>query len=87
MAANIQDHDDFAVHGLDSEQTVSIISSLKRNLRKIAPKPIDWITPRIIFRHSTVDSLCELVSKLINDTVVPDEFIDLYRSRTIEEAV
>ncbi|KAH8158252.1 hypothetical protein CIB48_g9997 [Xylaria polymorpha] len=60
MAANIQDHDDFAVHGLDSEQTVSIISSLKRNLRKIAPKPIDWITPRIIFRHSTVDSLCEL---------------------------
>ncbi|KAI0532164.1 hypothetical protein GGR58DRAFT_491137 [Xylaria digitata] len=86
-AANIQDHDDFAAHGLDSEQTVSIVSSLKRNLREIAPKPIDWITPRTIFRHSTVDSLCELVSKLINDGVVPDEFIDLYRSRTIEEAV
>ncbi|KAI0416363.1 hypothetical protein F5X98DRAFT_388112 [Xylaria grammica] len=86
-AANMQDHDDFAAHGLDSEQTVLIVSSLKRSLREITPKSIDWITPRIIFRHSTVESLGELVSKLINDGVVPDEFIDLYRSRAIEEAV
>ncbi|KAI1747021.1 hypothetical protein F4782DRAFT_522771 [Xylaria castorea] len=86
-AANIQDHDDFAAHGLDSEQTVSIVSSLKRNLRKIAPKQIDWITPRTIFRYSTVHSLCELINKFLNDGVIPDEFIDLYRSKTIEEAV
>ncbi|RWA08436.1 hypothetical protein EKO27_g6678 [Xylaria grammica] len=86
-AANMQDHDDFAAHGLDSEQTVLIVSSLKRNLREISPKSIDWITPRTIFRHSTVESLGELVSKLINDGVVPDEFIDLSRSRAIEEAV
>ncbi|KAI0813826.1 hypothetical protein GGR55DRAFT_702803 [Xylaria sp. FL0064] len=87
QASNIRDQDDFAMNGLDSEQTVMIVSSLKDSLREVTSKPIDWITPRTIFRYSTIDSLCELLNQFLNDGVIPDEFINLYRSRAIEEAV
>ncbi|KAI0435840.1 hypothetical protein F4803DRAFT_573631 [Xylaria telfairii] len=79
--------EDFTAYGLDSEQTVAIASSLKRNLRDVTSMPVDWISPTTIFRYSTINELCNLISTFLNDGVAPDEFLDHYRTRTIEEAV
>lgn len=87
IAATIDGDGDFVAHGLDSEQTVEIVSALKSHLRARTDKSVDWISPRTLFRSSTVNSLSRVVQDFLNKHVVPEEDSRLSRSRLVEEAV
>ncbi|KAI0544625.1 hypothetical protein F4679DRAFT_564277 [Xylaria curta] len=85
--AKIDGDEDFVTHGLDSEQTVEIVSNLKRHLRSRTDEPVDWISPRTLFRNSTVNSLSRILQNFLNSGSVPEEDLNLSRSRLGEEIV
>ncbi|KAI0202879.1 hypothetical protein F4808DRAFT_458586 [Astrocystis sublimbata] len=85
--ATMKDDEDFVMHGLDSEQTVEIVSTLKRNLRGQTERSVDWISPRTVFRNSTIGGLSKVVQSFLNDGVIPEEDLKLSRARAVDEAV
>ncbi|KAI1824128.1 hypothetical protein F4861DRAFT_277511 [Xylaria intraflava] len=87
IADSIPGDEDFIMHGLDSEQTVEIVSNLKRNLRSRTERSIDWIAPRTIFRNSTIDGLSRLLQAFLNNGSIPQEDLNLSRTRAVDEAV
>ncbi|KAI1171367.1 hypothetical protein F4777DRAFT_565810 [Nemania sp. FL0916] len=86
-ADKIGGDEDFVAHGLDSEHIVEIISNLKRHLRSQTQKPVDWISPRTLFRNSTMNSLSRVMLDFLNNGSIPDEDFKLARSRLMEEVV
>jgi thioester reductase-like protein len=63
------------------------VSSLKRNLRGQTEGSIDWISPRTIFRNSTINSLSYILRDFLNDGTIPQEDLELSRTRVVDEAV
>ncbi|XXH01320.1 hypothetical protein Hte_007678 [Hypoxylon texense] len=86
-AATIGENEDLFAHGLDSLQTLEIVANLKRNLQGLTSNPVSWISPRIIFRNSTLADLSSLLAKFLNDGVVPSENSRTYQSIAVDEAV
>ncbi|KAI1778529.1 acetyl-CoA synthetase-like protein [Hypoxylon cercidicola] len=83
--ATIGESEDFFAYGLDSIQTLEIVSNLKRNLREqgLESDSLAMITPRTVFRNSSIADLSRLLQGLLNDGAVPSEDSDSL-SRTIE---
>lgn len=87
VGGKIDGDEDFVAYGLDSEQTVEIVSNLKRHLRRQTEKPVDWISPRTLFRNSTMNGLSSVLQDFLNKGSIPDEDVKLTRSRLMEEVV
>ncbi|KAI0854529.1 hypothetical protein F4860DRAFT_112179 [Xylaria cubensis] len=85
--AKIDGDEDFVTHGLDSEQTVEIVSNLKRYLRGRTDKSVNWISPRTLFQNSTVNSLSRILLNFLNSGSIPREDLKLSRSQLVEEVV
>ncbi|CAJ2511290.1 Uu.00g069150.m01.CDS01 [Anthostomella pinea] len=85
--ATIGEDEDFFSYGLDSVQTLEITSNLKRNLKDQTSKSVSWITPRTIFRHSSLADLARLLAAFLNEKTVPEEDSDLARARAVDETV
>lgn len=85
----IGEDEDFFAHGLDSVQTLEITANLKRNLKRQASKQsVAWISPRTIFRNSTLADLSKLLAAFLNEGIVPKvEDSQLDRSYAVDEAV
>lgn len=86
-ATTVGENEDLFAHGLDSLQTLEIVANLKRNLQGLTSNPVSWISPRTIFRNSTLADLCSLLAKFLNDGVVPSENSQAYRSIAVDDAV
>ncbi|KAI1264941.1 hypothetical protein F5Y18DRAFT_71444 [Xylariaceae sp. FL1019] len=87
IGSKVDSDEDLVAHGLDSEQTVEIVSDLKQRLRTQTEKSVDWIAPRTLFRHSTINSLSRVLRDFLNNGSIPDEDLKLENSRLVEEAV
>lgn len=85
--STIGDDEDFVAHGLDSIQTLEITANLKRNLQGLTQASVSWITPRIIFRHSTLRGLAHILTGFLNDGVKPVEDSEASRSSAVEDMV
>ncbi|KAI1811710.1 hypothetical protein GGS20DRAFT_561714 [Poronia punctata] len=85
--SSMKDDEDFLAYGLDSEQIVEIVFNLKRNLQAQTDKPVEWISPRTIFRDSTVSGLSNTIHSFLNDGHIPEEDLNLSRSHQVEDAV
>ncbi|OTB05366.1 hypothetical protein M426DRAFT_319902 [Hypoxylon sp. CI-4A] len=72
-AVTIDEDEEFVAHGLDSLQTLEITANLKRILGELTPNSVTWITPRTIFRHSTLADLAKLLATFLNDGIVLPE--------------
>ncbi|KAJ4385395.1 hypothetical protein N0V93_009823 [Gnomoniopsis smithogilvyi] len=86
-ASTIGETEDFFAHGLDSIQTLEITANLKRNLQALTPNSVTWIKPRIIFQHSTLDSLTKVLVNFLTGAVVPLEDSQKVRANAVEDAV
>ncbi|KAH7034609.1 uncharacterized protein B0I36DRAFT_381511 [Microdochium trichocladiopsis] len=84
---NIGEHEDLFIHGLDSIQTLEIVTSLKQNLKNHTNQPLSWISPRTIFKHSNISELSQLIQAFLNDGIVPAQDSAASRVRTMNEAV
>lgn len=85
--STIGDDEDFIAHGLDSIQTLEITANLKRNLEGLTQASVSWVTPRIIFRHSTLRGLSNIVTEFLNDGSKPAGDSEASRSSAVEDAV
>lgn len=79
--------EDFFAHGLDSLQTLEIVSNLKRNLRGQTSSSTAWITPRTIFHNPTLDSLARVLVAFLNDGAKPEEDSDRAQARIVNDTV
>ena len=87
LASTISDHEDFFSHGLDSVQTLEVVSNLKHNLQEQTAHAVGWITPRVIFRHPTLDALSALLKAFLEDGTVPQQDTDRWRAREVDDTV
>ncbi|KAI0389196.1 hypothetical protein F5Y17DRAFT_141260 [Xylariaceae sp. FL0594] len=95
IAKTMKDDDDFLAFGLDSEQIIEIVHKLKRNLSSAATqtdnnnnKPaVSWIGPRTIFRNASISALARTIQAFLNEGRVPEEDLNVSRSRLVEDAV
>lgn len=86
--ATISEDDDFFGYGLDSMQTLAIVSNLRRHLQTLTSKPVSWITPRTVFYNSSLTDLSQLVREFLNKGTIPQEDADdTALWRTIDETV
>ncbi|KAI0007306.1 acetyl-CoA synthetase-like protein [Xylariaceae sp. FL0662B] len=74
--ATIGEDEDFYAHGLDSIQTLSIVSNLRRSIRDRTSAPVDWISPGTIIQNSTINELSCLFERFLNSGIVDDEDSD-----------
>lgn len=86
-AASIGSDQDFFAHGLDSVQTLVIVSSLKRNLREQTSSSVECFTPRTIFQNPTLAGLASVVAAFLNDGKVPGNDSEHARARLVNELV
>jgi len=87
VANSMADDDDFLAYGLDSEQIVEIVFNLKRNLSSQTDNSVEWIGTRTIFRDSTVAGLSRTIQSFLNDGRIPEEDLNLSRSRLVDDAL
>ncbi|KAI0449144.1 acetyl-CoA synthetase-like protein [Xylaria acuta] len=85
--ATIAEDDDFFGHGLDSMQTLAIVSNLRRHLNGVTSESLTWITPRTIFYNSSLTELSHLLSVFLNEGVIPDERSNATVLHNIDETV
>ncbi|KAI0420854.1 male sterility protein-domain-containing protein [Xylaria grammica] len=85
--ATIAGDDDFFGYGLDSMQTVAIVSNLRRHLKSVTSESTMWITPRTVFYNSSLSDLARLLAVFLNEGVIPEEQSDATVSNTINETV
>ncbi|KAI1387789.1 acetyl-CoA synthetase-like protein [Hypoxylon trugodes] len=86
-APEISETEDFFHYGLDSVQTLEITSNLRRNLQEQTSRSVSWITPRTIFRNSTLDGLSRIVAAFLNEDKIPQQDSSLARARAVDETV
>lgn len=86
-AAAFGEEEEFFAHGLDSIQTLRIVTNLKRNIEGLTSQSVAWISPRIIFRHPTLKELSELLAAFLNDGTVPAGDSTTARAAAVDEAV
>lgn len=86
-ALTIAEDEDFFAHGLDSIQTLEITATLKQNLQNLTSRSVAWIVPRIIFQHSTLARLSNVLGVFLNDGKVPAEDSPANRARVLDETV
>lgn len=86
-AATFGEEEEFFAHGLDSIQTLQIVTNLKRNLKGLTSLSVTWISPRIIFRHPTLKDLSRLLAAYLNDGIVPAEDSKTARGAAVDDAV
>ncbi|KAI8966246.1 acetyl-CoA synthetase-like protein [Daldinia sp. FL1419] len=88
-AATIDATDDLFAHGLDSIQTIGIVSTLRRSLQSLASTSIERITPRAIFQNPTIAQLSQLVTGLLNNgvNVTPGGDPGITRASEVDEIV
>ncbi|KAI1078275.1 acetyl-CoA synthetase-like protein [Whalleya microplaca] len=85
--ATIGGNEDFFAHGLDSVQTLEIVSSLKHNLEDKSSKSAAWISVRTIFHNPTINDLSRLIRAFLNEGIVPGADSDNDRAKTIDGIV
>ena len=85
--ATIGGDEDFFAYGLDSIQTLEIISNLKRNIQAQVSKSAAWISPRTIFYNPTINDLSRLVRAFLNEGTVPGAGSSNDRARTVDGIV
>ncbi|KAI0379246.1 acetyl-CoA synthetase-like protein [Hypomontagnella monticulosa] len=83
----IEENEDFFAHGLDSLQTLEITANLKRSLEGKSSTPITWISPRTIFRNSSLVELSKLICKFLNEGRTPEKDSQADHSYAVDEAV
>lgn len=86
-AATFGEEEEFFAHGLDSIQTLGIITNLRRNLQGLTSLSVAWISPRIIFRHPTLKDLSKLLAAFLNDGIIPAEDSKTARAAAVDDAV
>ncbi|KAI0013533.1 acetyl-CoA synthetase-like protein [Xylariaceae sp. FL0662B] len=87
QSAKMGEDDDFYAHGLDSMQTLEITSDLKRNLKDQTSKSVAWISPRTVYRNSTLAELSRVVLAFLQEGIIPEEDNQLASARLIDETV
>lgn len=86
-ASTFGEEEDFFSHGLDSVQTLEITANLKRNLQRLTAKSVAWISPRTIFRNSTLAGLSRLFGQFLNEGVVSSDDSPAARAVAVNDAV
>ncbi|RYP65180.1 hypothetical protein DL770_009058 [Monosporascus sp. CRB-9-2] len=85
--ATIPEDGDFYAYGLDSVQTLEIVSNLRRNLQDQTSSPTAWVSPRTIYRNSTLLDLSRLLKGFLNEATVPEEDTELTQAGIVNELV
>ncbi|RYP71484.1 hypothetical protein DL771_004739 [Monosporascus sp. 5C6A] len=86
-AATIPEDGDFYAYGLDSVQTLEIVSTLRRNLQDQTSSPTAWVSPRTIYRNSTILDLSHLLKGFLDDGAFPEEESELAQAHIMDELV
>ncbi|RYP27611.1 hypothetical protein DL767_007616 [Monosporascus sp. MG133] len=86
-AATIPEDGDFYAYGLDSVQTLEIVSNLRRNLQDQTSSPTAWVSPRTVYRNSTILDLSRLLKGFLDEGVFPEEESELTQARIMDEIV
>lgn len=86
-ASTMTEDEDFFAHGLDSVQTLAIVATLKHNLKDLTSRSVAWIAPRVIFQHSTLTTLANILGQFLNDDIVPAEDSPENSARAWNEAI
>lgn len=85
--SGIGEDEDFFAHGLDSIQTLEIVANLKRNLKGLTQSSVAWVSPRIVFRHSTLSGLSKVLANFLNNQLEPIEESQTTRASAVKFAV
>ncbi|KAI0169141.1 acetyl-CoA synthetase-like protein [Hypoxylon sp. FL1284] len=86
-ASSIEEKEDLFSYGLDSLQTLEIVANLKRSLERLTSNTVSWISPRTIFYNSTLVNLSNLLTRFLNDGVIPGDSLQAELSATFNETV
>ena len=86
QASTMGEEEDFFAHGLDSIQTLEIVSSLKRNLQEQS-KPTSWVSPQAIFYNSSLTSFSKLIKDVIDKGIIPEAVSEATLARSVDETV
>lgn len=86
-AATLEENEDFFAHGLDSLHTLEITANLKRNLEGKSSAPITWLSPRTIFRNSSLVELSRLIANFLNEGFAPKKDSQADQAHAVDEAV
>ncbi|RYP62047.1 hypothetical protein DL769_007472 [Monosporascus sp. CRB-8-3] len=87
VAATIPDDGDLYAYGLDSVQTLEIVSNLRRNLQDQTSSPTAWVSPRTIYRNSTILDLSRLLKGFLDEGALPEEESELVQARIMDQIV
>ncbi|KAI1478995.1 acetyl-CoA synthetase-like protein [Daldinia eschscholtzii] len=87
LGATIAAEDDLFAHGLDSVQTIEIVSALRHNLQTLTTKPVEWISPRTVFQQPTINDLSRLITEFLNNGTTPDKDSNISRATALDEVV
>ncbi|RYO84557.1 hypothetical protein DL764_009308 [Monosporascus ibericus] len=86
-AATIPEDGDFYAYGLDSVQTLEIVSNLRRNLQDQTSSPTTWVSPRTLYRNSTILDLSRLLKGFLDEGAFPEEDSELAQADVMDEIV
>ncbi|KAH9890802.1 acetyl-CoA synthetase-like protein [Xylariomycetidae sp. FL2044] len=88
-AADIEEEEDFFQHGLDSVQTLEVVSALKHSIRDQGwdSKLAEWITPRTIFQNSNLHGLASLLKTSLETGTLPKQASSVDVTRILNETV
>ncbi|KAI0202451.1 hypothetical protein F4808DRAFT_76239 [Astrocystis sublimbata] len=79
--------EDFFAYGLDSVSTLALVYNLRHNLSKTQPNAVEWIGPRTIHAHSSINELASLLHTFLNTGNAPVGDSDGEQTRAITELV
>ncbi|XDG08472.1 hypothetical protein ABKA04_008087 [Annulohypoxylon sp. FPYF3050] len=85
-ASTIDENEDFFTHGLDSIQTVAIVTSLKRSLQKHS-ESLSWVSPKVIFYNSNIADMSNLVKNFLNEGTVPGTVSEASQTHDMDETL
>ncbi|KAI0159794.1 hypothetical protein GGR57DRAFT_437983 [Xylariaceae sp. FL1272] len=71
IGVKIEEDQDLYALGLDSVQTMIVVSSLKRSLQQYTAASVAWIAPRIVFQNPTIAKLSRIVHGFLQSGTTP----------------
>ncbi|KAI1269042.1 hypothetical protein F5Y18DRAFT_439609 [Xylariaceae sp. FL1019] len=71
IGVKIAEHQDLYALGLDSIQTMMIVSSLKRSLQQHTAASLTWIAPRTVFQNPTIARLSRVIHDFLQSGATP----------------